>query len=104
LKQAVQVTILGQQYTVKSEASPEEVRRVAEFVNGQIAEVVAASRAVDTLNTAVLALMNVGGAYLRLRDKAGGAERDLKDRLKRLLIRLDDACQEEMKWPGAGDP
>ncbi len=98
MKQAVQVTILGQQYTVKSEASPEEVRRVAEFVNNRIAEVVAASRAVDTLNTAILALMNVGGAYLRLQDKAGAAERDLKERLKRLLARLDDACQEEMDW------
>lgn len=98
MKQAVQVTILGQQYTVKSEASPEEVRRVAEFVNNRIAEVVAASRAVDTLNTAILALMNVGGAYLRLQDKAGAAERDLKERLNRLLARLDDACQEEMDW------
>lgn len=104
MKQAVQVTILGQQYTVKSEASAEEVRRVAEFVNSQISEV-AASKAVDTLNTAVLALMNVGGAYLRLQDKAGAAERDLRERLKRLLARLDDACQEEMDWSrGAGDP
>ena len=98
MKQAVQVTILGQQYTVKSEASPEEVHRVAEFVNNRVAEVVASSRAVDTLNTAILALMNVGGAYLRLQEKAGAAERDLNERLHRLLARLDDACQEEMDW------
>jgi cell division protein ZapA len=95
VKQAVQVTILGQQYTVKSEASQEEVRKVAEFVNGQIAEVVTASRSVDTLNTAILALMNVGGAYLRLQEKTGAAEQDLKDRLKKLLNRLDDACQKD---------
>jgi cell division protein ZapA len=91
LKQAVQVTILGQQYTVKSEASQEEVLRVAEFVNGQISEVVTASRSVDTLNTAILALMNLGGAYLRLRENTGLAEQDLKDRLKRLLNRLEEA-------------
>ena len=105
MKQAVQVTILGQQYTVKSEASPDEVRRVAGFVNAQIAEVVAASRAVDTLNTAILTLMNVGGAYLRLQDKAGNAEQDLNDRLIRLLVRLDDACPEEAPCQqGAGEP
>ena len=91
MKQAVQVTILGQQYTVKSEASQEEVLRVAEFVNGQISEVVSASRSVDTLNTAILALMNLGGAYLRLREITGSAEHDLKDRLKKLLNRLEEA-------------
>lgn len=97
MKQAVQVTILGQQYTVKSAASPDEVRRVAEFINSQITEVVAASRAVDTLNTAILTLMNIGGAYLRLQDKTGNTEQELNDRLIRLLVRLDDAFPEEPK-------
>jgi cell division protein ZapA len=93
LKHAVQVTILGQQYTVKSAASPEEVQRVADFVNCQVAEVTA-SKSVDTLNSAILTLMNIGGAYLRLQDTV--AERQqVEGRLQELLQRLEQACPDE---------
>lgn len=94
MKQAVQVTILGQQYTIKSAMDPAEVCRVAEFVNEKIAEVVAASRAVDTLNTAVLALLNVGEAYLRLRDATQAREESLSAQLQDLVARLEKACPE----------
>ncbi len=93
MKHAVQVTILGQQYTVRSSASPDEVERVAEFVNRQVAEV-AASKAVDTLNTAVLALMNIGGAYLRLQD-AMAVDQQGEERLQRLLQRLECDCPKD---------
>ncbi|OEU50730.1 MAG: hypothetical protein BA871_03440 [Desulfuromonadales bacterium C00003096] len=93
MKHAVQVTILGQQYTVKSAASPEEVQRVADFVNCQVAEVTA-SKSVDTLDSAILTLMNIGGAYLRLQDSV--AERQqVEGRLQELLQRLEQACPDE---------
>ncbi|APG28642.1 hypothetical protein A7E78_12780 [Syntrophotalea acetylenivorans] len=93
MKHAVQVNILGQQYTVKSAASPEEVQRVEDFVNGQVAEV-AAGKSVDTLNSAILALMNIGGAYLRLQDTV--AEREQAEgRLQELLLRLERACPDD---------
>lgn len=93
MKHAVQVTILGQQYTVKSAASPEEVQRVADFVNRQVAEVTA-SKSVDTLNSAILTLMNIGGAYLRLQDTvAEGGQ--VEGRLQELLLRLESACPDE---------
>jgi cell division protein ZapA len=94
LKQAVQVTILGQQYTIRSAMAPEEVCRVAEFVNEKIAEIVTASKSVDTLNTAILALLNVGEAYLRLRDAAETREETLNTQLQELVARLEAACPE----------
>ena len=94
MKHAVQVTILGQQYTVKSEAPPEEVQRVADFVNRQVAEVTA-SRAVDTLNSAILTLMNIGGAYLRLQDNTAERQQEAEGRLQRLLRRLEEACPDQ---------
>jgi cell division protein ZapA len=96
LKQAVQVTVLGQQYTIRSAMAPEQVCRVADFVNEKIAEVVAASRAVDTLNTAVLALLNVGEAYLRLRDASQVSDEALTAQLQDLVARLEAACPEAL--------
>lgn len=92
MKQAVSVTILGQHITLKSEAPPEEVREVAAFVNAKVAEVMAAGRTVDTQNAAILALLNIAGLYLRLRDESSGGDRAGDVRLQQLLHRLEQAC------------
>lgn len=98
MKHAVQVTILGQQYTVKSEASPEEVAKVVALVNEKISEVGASGRVVDPLNVAVLALLNLAGTHLHLQeggsaaDSPPGADAQLESRLRCLLERLEQAC------------
>lgn len=101
MKHTVQVTILGQHYTVKSEASPDEVAKVVDFVNEKIAEVAASGRVVDSLHVAVLALLNLGGAFLRLQEeRSTPVAPPLLDpqtdssRLLRLLERLEQACPE----------
>ncbi len=96
MKQAVTVTVLGQQFTLRSEAPPDEVREVAAFVNARVAEVMASGRTVDTLNAAILALLNVAGQYLRLRDEAAQEGGECEQRLQDLLQRLERAC------PGSG--
>jgi cell division protein ZapA len=93
LKQAVQVTILGQQYMVKSAAPPEEIRKVADFVNDRLEEVATASKTADSLNAAVLALLNVSGSYLRLSEQ-GPTDQQLEERIRHLLVRLEQACPE----------
>jgi len=64
MKQSVQVSILGQQFNLRSEAAPEQVHRVARFVEDQIAQVTSSGRAVDSLQAAILALLNVSAAHL----------------------------------------
>lgn len=92
MKQAVTVTVLGQQFTLRSEVPPEEVREVAAFVNARVAEVMAGGRTVDTQNAAILALLNVAGLYLRLRDGAAQGGAECERRLQNLVQRLERAC------------
>jgi cell division protein ZapA len=100
LKHTVQVTILGQQCTVKSDATPDEVAKVVDFVNAKIAEVAASGRTIDSLNVAVLALLNLAGAYLRLQEERSlttsqpFSDPQADSRLLRLLERLEQACPE----------
>jgi len=95
LKQAIAVTVLGQQFTVKSEVSADEVRRVADFANDKISEVMAASKSADSLNCAILALMNVSGAFLRLQEQiAETGSEDVRGRLQALLDRIEQADPE----------
>lgn len=97
MKQTVQVTILGQHYSVRSEADPEEVRRVADFVNRRIEETHAAIRTANTLDVVVLALLNVTGELFELQREKGGAVSEGDElRLRQLLARVEAACDEGM--------
>jgi len=87
MKQAVQVTILGQQFTVKSSNPAEQVERVAAYVNRQLALTAASAPTADTLHVTVLTLLNIAGAYLQLQDQGGDPR--LRERLETLLGRLD---------------
>jgi cell division protein ZapA len=93
LKQAVQVVILGQEYTIKSDAPADEVRRVAVFVSERINEAMTAGRIADSLDGAVLALMNVAGAYLRLQAREQ-SDQEVVRRLENVLHRLESASPE----------
>lgn len=89
MKQVAQVTILGQQYTFKSDTDPKAIEDVADFVNRRIDEVISSGYTADTLSAAVLALMNVAGEYLQLRD--GNEAVIIEQRLEKLLGRLEEA-------------
>lgn len=90
----VPVTILGQTFTLRGEASASEIRQIAEFVNAQIAEVAAQGRSADSLNVALLALLNVAGLYLRQSGRDQASEDVIAARLERLLARLEAATME----------
>ncbi len=75
MKQSLQVSILGQQFHLRTDSPPEQVRRIAEFVETQIQEVTASGRVADSLQAAVLALLNVSARYLQGDERAAGLRR-----------------------------
>lgn len=95
MKEAVQVTLLGQVFSLRSEATPEEVRRVTEFVNRAIAEASSSGKTVDSLNVSLLALLNVAQAFLRLQESKAEEERELVGRLERLMQRMENNVRPE---------
>lgn len=90
MKQSVQVSILGHQFNLKSEAAPEQVHRVARFVEDQIAQVTSSGRAVDSLQAAILALLNVSAAHLD-GDTLSGANDEDEQRLNTLVEKIEAA-------------
>ena len=92
MKQSVQVSILGQQFNLRSDASPEQVHRVARFVEDQIAQVTTSGRAVDSLQAAILALLNVSAAHLGGESAAGGTGIE-SQRLSRLVEKIEVALR-----------
>lgn len=88
MKSGVQVKILGREYTLRSQQTPEQVQRVADFVEARLAEM-ADVRAVDTRDLTVLSLLNLAGQYLQLLDEKNRQQQQLDERLEKLIQQLD---------------
>jgi cell division protein ZapA (FtsZ GTPase activity inhibitor) len=89
VKQSLQVSILGQQFHLRSDSSPEQVQRVAGFVEEQIREVTASGRVADTLQASILALLNVSARYLQGGGTAQGLPMEAVERLEKLALRIE---------------
>jgi len=94
VKQTLQVSILGQQFNLRSDASPEQVQKIAEFVEGQIHQVTDAGKVADSLQAAILALLNVSARYLQAGEAGGGSSLE-DERLQLLVGRIERALGEQ---------
>ncbi|RLB73713.1 MAG: hypothetical protein DRH07_00870 [Deltaproteobacteria bacterium] len=89
LNPTVQIRVLGRDYSLRSQGSEDQVRRVVEFVETKLAET-ASGRSVDTRDLTVLTLLNLAGQFLQLRDQ-GSQDGELDLRLQQLVESLERA-------------
>jgi len=86
LKKGVEVTILEQKLYVKSNEEEEYIRRVESYLNGKAEEIKNNTKAVSTLDVALLTVLNVAGDYLRTVERLGEVE-DRSTKLAELIER-----------------
>ena len=66
---SVRVTIFGDEYTIRSDASPAHTRQVAEYVDRMIRQVLSAGTIVETHKVAILAALQITDELFRLRSE-----------------------------------
>ena len=77
-RRAIVVRIHGQEYRIRSDADEEGVRRAAAFVDETMTRIRERTEAVDTLDIAILAALNLANHLLAARSAAGArAAREL---------------------------
>lgn len=91
MKKTVNVEIMGQRFTVSSDAEEVYVRKVAEYVDGKIQEVLKTGRPVAKSSVAMLAALNIADEYYRLKESYEA----MASRLGRLAKRLSTTLTEE---------
>jgi len=74
LKKGVEVTILEQKLYVKSNEEEEYIRRVESYLNTKAEEIKSNTKAVSTLDVALLTVLNVAGDYLKTVERLGEVE------------------------------
>jgi len=68
MKKALDVEILGQKFTISSDADEDYMLKVAGYVDAKMQELMQASKPAAKTNVAMLAALNIADEYHRLKD------------------------------------
>jgi cell division protein ZapA len=91
MKKALDVEILGQKFTISSEAEEGYMLKVAGYVDGKMQELMQASKPVAKSNVAMLAALNIADELHRLKD----SHEAMMNRLDQLSKRISTTLTEE---------
>jgi cell division protein ZapA (FtsZ GTPase activity inhibitor) len=86
----VELTLLGQHLTIRTEASPEYVRTLATYIEERVARL-RQSGVRDSLMALTLATLDIADELFRARDDRTRQQADMGARLGALTALLDDA-------------
>jgi len=91
MKRALDVEILGQRFTISSEAEEGYMLKVAGYVDGKMQELMQTTKPVGKSNVAMLAALNIADELHRLKD----SHEAVLNRLDQLLKRVSTTVSEE---------
>jgi cell division protein ZapA len=92
-KKALDVEILGQKFTITSDAEEDYMIKVADYVDGKMQELLRATKPVAKSNVAMLAALNIADEYHRLKD----THEAILNRLDQLAKKLSTTLIEDGK-------
>ena len=69
-KNSVRVTILNEDYNIRSDASVEHTRAVAQYVDSAIRKVMSSGMIVESNKAAILAALQIAGELFEARERA----------------------------------
>jgi len=85
---STKVTILGREFTLKSDADEEYINRVADHVKQKI-EAVQKSHTMDIISTVILTALNIADDYYQLKIERESLVSSIEDRSLRLTSVID---------------
>ena len=87
--QRVEVEILGQKYTIRSEADPAYIRELAAYVEKRVKGVEGQMRGQDPVKALALAALYIADELFRAREELSRYEGDLPKRIGAMVDLLD---------------
>ena len=77
-RSSVRVTIVGEEYTVRSPIDPEHTRAVAGYVDAAIRKIVASGSVVESHKAAILAAMQIAGELFEERQASAALASEIE--------------------------
>ena len=91
----VTITLAGSTYPIKTDASEEYVARLEEYVNEKLDLVQPGATRLAPRTAFALAALSIADDYFEARAKRGDLESSVRDRIERLVTRIDAALGPE---------
>ena len=90
-KSSVKVSIIGEEYTIRSDRAPEHTKAVAEFLDGAIRRALGSGSNIEPNRAAILAAMQIADELLGLRESNRRLENDIRQLTEELRPLLPPA-------------
>lgn len=94
MKRKVEVTLLGQRFTVRSDREESYLHQVAHFVNRKFDDLQRQTRTATSHQLALLVAMNLADEMFRSEERHAQVRNDLRNRTERVLASVDAALLE----------
>ena len=93
MKKKYQIRVLGQDISVLSESGDEHVEAVVSYVNDKVAEIQKNTKAINILQVAVLAALNVADEYFKLQGEKEDICHQMESRSEQLIHLINELRQ-----------
>ena len=90
-KKSVTVRVLDQSFMINTDASPERVKKVADFLTKNLEQVALRSKNVSPYNAAILAALNIAEKYFDAIEKQSVFKSTVATKSKKIMGLLDSA-------------
>lgn len=88
-KKSVSVRILDQNFNISTDAPPEQVKKIADFLTQNLTAVMSKSKSITPYNAAILAALNITEKYFAAVEDQGRFKDSVRERSKKILGMLD---------------
>jgi len=97
MKKALDVEILGQKFTISSDAEEGYMLKVAGYVDGKMQELMRSPKSVAKTNVAMLAALNIADEYHLLKRNQDTGSVDYVRRAQHLSTALDEVLGDKRR-------
>tara|TARA_Y100001935_G_C17286784_1_gene500841 strand:+ start:1411 stop:1707 length:297 start_codon:yes stop_codon:yes gene_type:complete len=92
----IKVTIMDQEYTVNTTASPDYIKKLSNFLNDKMSEIKESGIEKDSqLRIAVLAAMNIADELFQIEDKNLKIINQIEDKTRKLLSKINNELNKD---------
>lgn len=89
MKKQVEIKVMGQKFTVRSDSTEEYVNEVAQYVDEKINEVMRSTKAVASLNVVILAAMNIADEFMKFKQTKEKQWENAEKKIKNVIELID---------------
>ena len=85
----IEIKVLGQTFTVKTDADENRMQEIARFVNEKMDDLLKRTKTVSSLNVAILTALNIAEDFMKEREKRLALLKEIGMKSKDLVERID---------------